>query len=142
VDAGAAVDIVGWLVSGRGAREIADLHVQLGRAGLAALAGQRLRISGRSMSDDVSAGATGKSVPRDRQVAWQRRAVALLGVLPQRAEPEALPVVEREVGDVGPSLRGRCGGPSAAAQVEAFDAWHVLLGRADRITEDQTGSGL
>jgi hypothetical protein len=85
------------------------------------------------------AAAAGNSVPRDRQVAWQRRAVAVLGVLLQRAESDAVPVVEWEVGDVGPSLRGRCAGSSVAARVEAFDAWRALLGRADRVTEDRIG---
>jgi hypothetical protein len=51
-----------------------------------------------------------------------------------------VPVVEWEVGDIGPSLLGRCAGPSVAAQVEAFDAWRALLGRADRVTEDRIGA--
>jgi hypothetical protein len=41
------------------------------------------------MSDDVSARGAANKVPRDRQVAWQRRAVAVLGELLQRAEAEA-----------------------------------------------------
>jgi hypothetical protein len=105
-----------------------------------ALPSRRLRISGSSMSDGVSAGGAGNSVPRDRQVAWQRRAVAVLGELLQRAESEAVPVVEWEVGDVGPALLGRCAGPSVPAQVEAFDAWHALLGPADRVTENRIGA--
>jgi hypothetical protein len=85
-------------------------------------------------------GAIGERAARDAgQIAWQRRAVAALGKILERAAAEGLPPIAWTVATAGIEMRGECLAHPPDARRDDFTSWRTAVGTwAHRIADRQS----
>ena len=92
-------------------------------------------------------GTTGERTARAAgQIAWQRRAAAVLAKILERAAAEGLPPIAWTVATAGIEVRGECLAHPAGARRDDFNSWRTAVGTwaqrvADRESERTADDG-
>jgi hypothetical protein len=83
-----------------------------------------------------------KPITDIEQIAWQRKAHALLGELLAQATRDHLPPVTWTIGQAGAILHGNVGSSGADRRRADFSAWRAVLGTPDSDLETPDGGAV